>query len=332
MQLRPFTFAGFEMLWKGEEVAGTLKELANEKKLTVNRHSSQIKYDQLLTKVAEFDSRELLPHDITFFWLQRFEKFLQGQKLSRARIIFYMRYLKAVLNYAVDKGVMDEKFIPFGRSGNKYTVGVPPKTIEKTLTKSEIRKLFAYEAEPGSEKHFALCIFRLSFYLSGANMADLFRLTKENIHGDRIVFIRRKTSDTSRTGRKVIANYTSVVQELFKALHKPGSHYLLPGLEEGMTEEQQMKRVNHRTQVINRNLKEIAKELKLGKSITTGYARHSFATVLRDEGYTDDQIANLMGNSKSVVEKNYFGAADEKKVNQIFNSLNLEEGGRASDE
>lgn len=331
MQLRPFTFAGFKRLWIGEKQAGTLRELAEEKRDTVSKASSRKKYDELLTKLAEFDKRELLPHDVTFTWLRRFEKFLYGQDLSRSRVIFYMRYVRAVINYAVSKGVLPENLNPFGTGANQYSIGVPQKTVEKTLTQAELRKLFAYEATPGSFKHFSLTLFRLSFYLSGANPADLFRLTQDNIVGNRIIFTRRKTANTSRSGRKVIAAYTQVVQELFKTVHDPKSPYLIPLLEEGMSEEIESWKINNKNVVINRNLQKIAKELKIDKEITMGYARASFATILRDNGYTSDQIANMMGNSADVVDKHYFGMADEKKMIEIHNSLHPESGGRASD-
>lgn len=332
MQLRPFTFAGFERLWHGEDVAGTFKELAIEKRDTLEKYASKKKYDELITKIESFDKRELLPQDITLTWLKRFERFMQGQKLSRASIIKYMRYVRAVLNYAIDKGVMNERQMPFGAGSNSYTVGTPKQRLEKTLTQAELRKLFAYEAKPGSEKHFALTLFRLSFYLSGANPADLFRLTADNIHGNRIIFTRRKTADTSRTGRKVIATYSKVVEELFKAVHKPNSDYLIPLLHKGMSEKDEVVKINNKNVVINRNLQKIAKEIHIDKKITMGYARASFATILRDNGYSSEQIANLMGNSAEVVDKHYYGQADEEKINQIYNSLSLSEGGRASDE
>lgn len=331
MQLRPFTFAGFERLWYGEDTASTFKELAIERRNTVDKSGSRKLYDVMLMKVHEFDKRELFPHDITVTWLRKFEKHLLSQKLSRATVINRMRYIRAVLNYAVSKGVLDEKLNPFGAGANSYTIGTPKQRLEKTLTQTELRKLFAYEAKPGSEKHFALVLFRLSFYLSGANPADLFRLTKENIHGHRIIFTRRKTADTSRSGRKVIATYSKVVEELFKSVQSLKSVYLIPLLDEGMTEQKESERINNKNVVVNRNLQKIAKELKINKKITMGYARASFATILRDNGYTSEQIASLMGNSAEVVDKHYYGQLDEQKIEQIYNSLSLEQGGRVSD-
>lgn len=331
MQLRPFTFAGFKRLWIGEKQAGTLRELAEEKRDIVARSKSRKLYDTMLSKVEAFDKRELLPHDIDFAWLRRFEKHLDKQGLGRATIINRMRYVRAVINYAVSKGVLPENLNPFGTGANQYTIGVPQKTVEKTLTQAELRKLFAYEATPGSFKHFSLTLFRLSFYLSGANPADLFRLTQDNIVGNRIIFTRRKTANTSRSGRKVIAAYTQVVQELFRALHDPKSPYLIPLLKEGMSEEEETDKIASKNIVVNRNLQKIAKELRIDKKVTMGYARATFATVLRDNGYTSDQIANLMGNSEAVVSKHYYGTADEEKITEIHNSLHPESGGRATD-
>jgi integrase/recombinase XerD len=328
-QLRPFTFAGFERLFFEEEKAGTLKELFKEKKATLDSPGAKKHYDTTWTKIEQFDSRELLPHDITLFWLKRFEAFCHSTDDSG---ITKMQNIRAVLNYAADKGVYDRKLMPFGRSANKYSIPVHRRQIKKTLTLAELKKLFAYEAEPGSEKYFALNMFKLSFHLNGANMADLFRLTPENIERDKVVFIRHKTARTSRTGRKVVARYDKTIQDIFRAIGSENGPYLIPLLDPGMSAKKKMEKVNNKVLTINRNLQDMAEELRIDKKITTTYARHSLATLLRNQNVSPDKIKNILGHGSLSTTEHYLESLDDEEITKIYDRLNLEEGGRATDE
>ena len=81
-----------------------------------------------------------------------------------------------------------------------------------------------------------------------------------------------------------------------------------------MTSEQQHKTVKQLTKTINKYMKRIAIELSIDKEITTYYARHSFATVLKRSGATTEMISELLGHSSVMVTENYLDSFEDDKM------------------
>ncbi|MFT4093251.1 MAG: tyrosine-type recombinase/integrase [Niabella sp.] len=48
---------------------------------------------------------------------------------------------------------------------------------------------------------------------------------------------------------------------------------------------------------MNKNMKRIAKELEINKPVTTYFARHSFATILKRSGASTELISEALGHS-----------------------------------
>lgn len=322
-----FTFDGFKTMWVGEKQATTLAELFEEKIEEVDSQGTKSQYRSTLKKIQSYSKRELLPQDITVYWLKRFEKFVDND----TSMGFYCRSLKHILNRAIEQKLMPGELMPFGNSITKYRIPAS-KNIKKALSLPELKKLFAYEAKKGTAEHFAINFFRLSFFLNGMNPADLFRLTQDNIQGNSIVFIRHKTRKTKKKVVPITAPYNQAVKDILSNIGpKYESPYLIDWLRPGMTEEEIHGKIKSRLGTVNRKLKDIAEACGIDEPVSMYYARHSLATILRDQGHTAAEIADMLGNSLRVVS-DYFKQQSADKINEIYNNLNLEEGGRATDE
>ena len=64
-----------------------------------------------------------------------------------------------------------------------------------------------------------------------------------------------------------------------------------------MNELQKMAIYKQLTKIINKYVKQIANELEIDKNVTTYFARHSFATVLKRSGAKIEMISELLGHS-----------------------------------
>jgi len=71
----------------------------------------------------------------------------------------------------------------------------------------------------------------------------------------------------------------------------------------------------------NHYLKRIAKKIGITENISTYYARHSFATVLRNSGEPVAFISEQLGHSNVQTTENYLSSFDRKKRREAAKKL-----------
>lgn len=130
--------------------------------------------------------------------LIKFEKHLRKGESSDTTINIRMSHLKALLNAAVNDGVVEYKIFPF----RNYKI--PTKAVRDIcISKEELRKLCEAEFAGVSERRHTVArdIFMLSFYCAGINLTDLI---DARLDGDTITFVRKKTA-TKKQGEKEVS-------------------------------------------------------------------------------------------------------------------------------
>jgi integrase/recombinase XerD len=193
----------------------------------------------------------------------------------------------------------------------------PPeaRNIKKALSKQDLKKIFEYQAEENSPEQFARDIFIFSYLGNGMNLNDIFRLKYKNIAGDEIVFIRQKTA--SRRRIKPIA--VSIDEDMQSIIDRYGTKpiepdkYIFNILIEGLTPEQEIARIKQATKQTNKYLKRIAIKIGIDKNISTYYARHSFASVLKLSGENIAYISESLGHADIKTTENYLSSFDSEK-------------------
>ena len=73
--------------------------------------------------------------------------------------------------------------------------------------------------------------------------------------------------------------------------------------------------------MVNRYLLDIVKELEIDKKVTTYYARHSFATILKKSGANIELIRESLGHSSSKTTSIYLDSFDDDVKKGISNIL-----------
>ena len=125
--------------------------------------------------------------------IKEWEKFLIKRGDSPTTINIRMTHLKALLNAAVNDGVVEYKIFPF----RNYKM--PQKNVRDIcISKAELTKLREATFSGVSEKRLTVArdLFMLSFYCAGINLTDLM---SAKLDGDILTFIRKKTAD-KKTG------------------------------------------------------------------------------------------------------------------------------------
>lgn len=149
-------------------------------------------YVTMLRQLELFNQGRILPfRNITFDYLTRFERFLDGKPRAQSLYlgIFRKLYREAMRTYNTDV----EQVIandPFTR------YRVPKMTVIKgvrSLTLDDLLKIYRYEAPPGGRAQLARDCFILSFCLMGMNSVDLYEC--KTIKRGVISYERAKTRD-----------------------------------------------------------------------------------------------------------------------------------------
>ncbi len=153
------------------------------------RYGNAATYQTALDVLAQQFSTQQIPFEsIDYVFLNKWEASLKKKTVKVNSIGAYMRAIRAIYNQAIKSGVVEQKHYPF----TKYKIK-SEKTVQRTLTKSQINTIRKKIHPKGSMMEQARDLFLLSFYLRGMNFRDMALLTNEDIQGNRIIYRRSKT-------------------------------------------------------------------------------------------------------------------------------------------
>lgn len=239
-------------------------------------------------------------------------------------ISYYMRNLRAIYNKAVgEKRIVrhrDEK--PFL---GVYT-GVT-RTMKRALSLEEVKKFCALDfyALLKNEKYgtrerahienleVASRYFHFSFYSRGMCFVDLARLKKSNIRGGVLRYVRKKT------GRQIEVRITEQMQTIIDsfATQVKNSAYVFPiiHIERTKSGNNRETRLQYETALRTQNnrLKELAVLAGIDKNLSTHVARHSWATIGKQQNLPLQVICECLGHSSEKITQIY--------LNQLNNTV-----------
>ena len=90
--------------------------------------------------------------------------------------------------------------------------------------------------------------------------------------------------------------------------------YIFPYINTGMSQIAIRDQVQLLVHLINEHMKKIAIELGINKPVTTYYARHSFATILKNSGVSTEFISEALGHSSLSTTKSYLAGFEEDAI------------------
>ena len=88
-----------------------------------------------------------------------------------------------------------------------------------------------------------------------------------------------------------------------------------------MTAEKERQVIQQLTKTINKYMKRIAQKLEIQKDVTTYFARHSFATVLRNSGASMEFISEALGHSDMKTTKSYLAGFEAETIHKTTDAL-----------
>lgn len=271
-----------------EMISAKIKELENEEKFGTSAF-----YKGTLSLLKRYIKHDVPIKEVTVEWLNGLEKFIL-KTANQTTVAMNMRNIRATMNIAKQVGVIRESDYPFGRG--KYQIK-ESSGKKKALNKKQLKAIAEY-SDGSMTTEFYRDLWLFIYFCNGLNVADLISLKFSDIQNGEISFIRKKTKDRTRDVKRI---YAAITPEMYSIINKWGndpkkSIYIFPFLKPGDSAWEHEKKKKNLTKLINKRMKMIGEKLNLGK-ITTYVARHTYATVLRNEGVPISIISPMLGHS-----------------------------------
>jgi integrase/recombinase XerD len=269
-------------------------------------------YSCSMNSLKKFSSK-LSFREVTVDFLKEYESMLTSNGRSISTVGIYLRPLRAIINEAIAEGLISkESHYHFGK--RKYQIP-SPKNIKKALTLDEIKKIYNYKGPDGSWMQKSRDFFIFSYLGNGINVKDIALLKFKNIEGDFIKFNRAKTLDTNRNGRRAISIHVSYdIKSIilrWRNNDPDPEGFIFPILHSKPSPEEERKVVQQFIKTLNKYLNLVAGEVGINKHITSYFARHSFATVLKRGGASIEIISEALGHSNHKTTLSYLDSFED---------------------
>lgn len=255
--------------------------------------------------------------DITPKWLKNYEKMMLENGRSITTVGMYCRCLRAVFIMQIKENESLKDAYPFGKGKYEIPTG---NNIKKALTLEEISKIMNHEVRALKSKNAEMYrdFWILIYLCNGINISDLLRIRRKDYNGSEISFIRQKTKNTKRNVQPIAVYLLPKAKEIIEKYKAKNRHrdddFLFPVLSRDMSFEEMDKKTADFLRYINKRMKIIAKELNIDKPVTTYYARHSFATIMKNSGANIAMISQMLGHSSILTTERYFAGFEKKDV------------------
>lgn len=285
--------------------------------------------------------------DITPGLLKDFESFMKKAGAGRTTIGIYARGLKVIYNIAADRNPSLLETYPFARKQtdrNRYKIRTGSGHKGESLTIEQLQKFIALKTTPGLPNHEAKMLWLFSFYCQGMNMKDIALLKYRGIQGDMIRYVRSKTKDTEAQEAIMEIPLTDPIREILRDLGNPDkspNSYVFLIVPNGLASEVKRRTAREKTQeerideiirqkikMVNARLKQMCKDSEdkdlKQLELTTYWARHTFASLLKEAGESVEMIRELLGHSDIRTTESYlkrFDISRKRKVSEKIETL-----------
>lgn len=228
--------------------------------------------------------------DITLAWLNTLQAALLSRGMKQSSVNVHLRNIRTLFNHAItiynddESGVEVIRHYPF----RKFKFRQAETPVKRNVSADVVRRVAELPDSEEKRVNMARDVFVLSFCLCGMNTLDLYTCTAYD--GERITYTRQKTKRKGDKARISVA-VPGVCREIVERYAD----------KEGKRTFDFSKRYSSPDffrQNVNKGLAVVSERLGLDVKLTTYYARHSFATIARNDcGVSKDDIAVCLTHS-----------------------------------
>jgi integrase/recombinase XerD len=321
-KLKIFTFGLFENSFLSNSAPVDSVEAGFNKYINELREEGRIgtavTYECAKKSIESF-KRGMQFGDITALELKRYERWMLNAGNSKATIGIYLRSLRSIFNQAD----VDKALYPFGKGRNRYTIPTG-RNLKKALQLSEIAKIFQYQPAEDSTEEMARDYWVFMYLCNGMNLKDLCQLKRKNINGDLLTYDRAKTINSRKDSQAILVSLKPEAKAIISKwgqISLDPEAFVFPHLKRGTSPQSEREIIQQLNKTINKYMRRIATALQIDKPVTTYFARHSFATVLKRAGTSTDMISELLRHSSTQMTQNYLDGFEMDQIHEATNVL-----------
>ena len=302
------------------------------------------KYGDTINKVTDYvhtlGVQDMDFRDITPAFISGLTTYLQslpnqrtpGATLSPNSIAKHLKVLRAILNKAVDDGIMKVEDIPRKLISVKETAP----TITG-LQDDQLTKLITLPLKENSDMWDARNIFLFAMYEGGVRIGDIIQLRWRNIVGDRLIYTMAKN------GKQVNVILVQDAQKILKLYRKPGQRdrqYVFPYLDNNAEyaryldyedrktmpldlSKEYFETINSREAKIGRMLRNI-RSLAGIPHLTFHTARHTFALKAKEANVDNTTLKNILKHSSLNTTETYVKKLDCRSEDAAMRVMSLD--------
>ncbi len=252
-----------------------------------NKVGNAIVYQTAINRVLGFaEYTDISFEQLNYRFLENFKNKLIADGVKANTISNYFRTLRAIFNKAIKEKLVSRDEYYFTDINFK-----PERTAKRAISKDELVRFSNYHVIQHTSEWFAKNYFLLSFSLIGISFTDLAYMMPANIIDGRVEFKRRKT------GKYYSIKLTDAALKILSELKLENSKYLLPVLPNDIEEDgiKAKKLILQWIKTTNKYLYRISSNCKIS-NLTTYVARHTWATLAKRMGYSNELIAEALGH------------------------------------
>lgn len=249
-------------------------------------------------------NRELLFSDIDHRFVKEYEAFLEGGGAKQNTVSFYLRNFRIIYNLAYDNGVESEGYNAFHRIRIAQC-----QTSKRALSRDIINRIAKVDLSHDLTLDRARDLFLFSFYARGMPFVDVIYLKNRDIEDGTIRYKRQKT------GKEMTVAITVPLRRIISK-YPAGEEFVLPFINE--SDHKTLYEKYHATYTkFHRYLKRLQKYLEIPTPLTMHVARHSWATIAKEQGASVTQISEGLGHSCEKTTTIYLKEFDNSIINKM---------------
>ncbi len=277
-----------------------------------NRHKS----DQ--SRIASFkkflNDADISFQQITTALLNKYRAYLKAKKLSDQTIINYLTIIQTIFNQAINNGIVEQKYYPFGRDKIKLKA---PRSMKIGLSPEEVKAIEDMELPKGSQIDHTRNVWLIAFYFAGMRVSDVLRLKWTDFQNDRLYYSMGKNA---KAGSLKVPEKALVILNSYR--EQGNAHNLVfPDLAELSDLSNTFivqRRISYMIHKLNDALKDIAARAGITKKLTMHIARHTFGNISGDKIsiqmlqklYRHTSITTTVGYQANFIHKDADDALD----------------------
>lgn len=310
-----------------------IQEVA-DKKFQMKQIRTSERYNVMLRKLKLFLGNKPLPlSKVTTGFLNDFQLYLQKDGLHQNYVHVNMKTLRTIIQ---KEAIREDKILTPDK--NPFVFYTMLKVLPTKKERLDIKEIELIEnlQYPDNDIHFHIRnIFLFSLYNAGIRIGDLLQLKWVNISEGRLKYSMGKT-DKERSIK--LLPQALKIMKIYEAKKEKETDFIFPFLDNKadysklVTPEDfqktnpellafLFKKIESRISMINSGLKDIAKDAKIEKHISSHVARHSFADIARKKDISIYDISKMLGHSDITVTQGYIKSLDYESMDEAMKTV-----------